>query len=210
MLEIELREFDLDDEDFDAVCEFGLEVQSSAETVADEGDDPLVLAVAHTAHALSSAAIDEEIEENVAAGAPPACAAGCAACCHIPVSVTAADVAALFVWLQTQPEAVRRDVETRVREALPRASGERPRGALPCPILDLDERTCRAYAVRPLACRGCFSDDAQLCEEGETLSAFVFPLVVARGATAGARVALAAAGENDSTRDLIVSLAELF
>lgn len=209
LLEQELGEFDLLEDDLETAAEIAGQVQVMSEAAAEASDEPLVLAAARTAHLLAGEAIDEEISEDTAAGQGPACAAGCSACCHIPVSATAADVAALVVWLDEQPAALRRDVEQRVRDALPRATGQEERGALPCPLLDLKDGTCRAYAVRPLACRGCFSDDASQCIPGGTIRAFVAPQVIARSAAIGVRLALREAGEYDESIDLIVGLAEV-
>lgn len=207
MLQAELEDFDLDEEDFEAATDLAEQVQSMSEVVARGTDRSVPLAVSETAQLLATASIDEEIEEDVAAGQGPACAAGCSACCYIPVSATAADVASLLDWLESQPADVRSDVEHRLDEALPRVTGAAPRGVLACPILDVDAGTCRAYEARPLACRGCFSDDASQCVPGGTISAFVVPQVIARSAAVGVRMALGTAGHDDGCDDLIVALA---
>ena len=207
MLQAELEDFDLDEEDFEAATDLAEQVQSMSEVVARGTDRSVPLAVSETAQLLATASIDEEIEEDEEAGQGPACAAGCSACCHIPVSATAADVASLLDWLQSQPADVRDDVARRVDEGLPRVTGAAPRGVLACPILDVDAGTCRAYEVRPLACRGCFSDDASQCVPGGEISAFVVPQVIARSAAVGVRMALGTAGEDDGCDDLIVALA---
>ncbi len=203
----ELADFGLDDEDFEAATELAEQVQTVAELVARGTELSVPLAVSEATQTLTTDAIDEEIDEDEAVGQGPACAPGCSACCHIPVSATAADVASILDWLGAQPADVREDIERRTREALPRATGTAPRGVLACPILDVDAGTCRAYEARPLACRGCFSDDASQCVPGGTISAFVVPQVIARSASVGVRMALAAAGEDGACEDLIVALA---
>lgn len=207
LLGAELEDLELDDEDLEAAGELAEQIQAAALAVAGSAGEDAPLLVSAVTRELATRAIDEEIEEDRAAGAGPACTAGCAACCHIPVSVTAADVAALLVWLVDQDEVVQQDVIDRIEEALPRVMGEEPRGALPCPILDLESLTCRAYEVRPLACRGCFSDDASQCIPGGTISAFVVPQVISRSAAVGVRLALAEIGEDHGCADLIVGLA---
>lgn len=209
LLSEDLAELELDPDDLDTAIDMAEHVQAMCEAAAETTGEPLAIAAARTAHLLASEAIDEEVTEDTALGAGPACAAGCAACCHIPVSATAADVAALVLWLQQRDEVVRREIRENVRTALPRATGLEPRGALPCPLLDREEGTCRAYAVRPLACRGCFSDDAAKCIPGGTISTFVAPQVIARSAAMGVRRALHEAGEYDESVDLILGLAEI-
>lgn len=210
LLAIELVDFDLEPDDLDAAAEFAEQVETMALIVGAEADGPVSLAISEVTQALATSAIDEEIEEDSAAGYGPACKAGCSACCHIPVSATTADVASLLEWLGNQPEDLLVDVVGRTYEALPRASGAEPRGVLPCPLLDLEEGICRAYEARPLACRGCFSDDASQCVPGGTISTFLVPQVIARSAAVGARLALADAGEDDRCDDLIVALARAF
>jgi len=207
MLREELAVFELDAEGFEEAVALAEEVRAVAEAAAPASGDGLPGAVGAIVQALATTSIDDEIEEDAAVGQGPACAAGCSACCHIPVSATTADVALLLRWLATQPPAVRRDVERRVDDALPRAT--RPgRGALACPLLDVSTDTCRAYEYRPLACRGCFSDDASRCTPGGTIEAFVVPQIISRSAAVGARVALLRQGADGSCGDLIVSLAK--
>lgn len=210
LLAIELLDFELDPDDLDAAAEFAEQVETMALIVAEETDGPVSLAISEMTQAIATSAIDEEVKEDSDAGYGPACKAGCSACCHIPVSATAADVASLLEFLGAQPEELLIDVARRTYDALPRANGAEPRGVLPCPLLDLDEGTCRAYEARPLACRGCFSDDASQCVPGGTISAFLVPQVIARSAAVGVRLALADAGEDDRCDDLIVALARAF
>lgn len=213
LLAVELADLELDPDDLEAAIEFAEQVHEATSLVADEAEDAggwSAPAVGAAAHVLAEGAIAEEIEEDREAGYGPACKAGCSACCHIPVSTTDADVAVLIAWLEEQSEELRTDVIRRTYEALPRADGTEPRGVLPCPLLDLDAGTCRAYDARPLACRGCFSDDASQCVPGEEISAFVVPQVVARSTAVGVRLTLAERDESAECHDLIVGLAQAF
>ena len=205
----DLATFELDAEDLDAALEFSHGVFRATADVITESEQPPALAAAAVGELLASHAIDREIEEESAAGQAPACARGCAACCHIPVSVTAADIARLLRWYGEQSADRQQEIGARLATALPRATGERPRGVLPCPLLDVSTGSCEAYEARPLACRGCFSEDARQCVPGGEISAFVAPLVIARSAALGVRMALEEVGADGRSRDLIVALAEV-
>lgn len=212
-LAVELADLELDEEDLEAALELTEQVRDAARAVAGQADANgawPTLAVGEATHALAETAIDEEIEEDRSAGFGPDCKAGCSACCHIPVSATASDIAVLIAWLDDQKEEIRSDVIRRTYESLPRASGKEPRGVLPCPLLDLELGTCRAYEARPLACRGCLSDDARQCVPGKEILAFVAPQVIARSAATGVRLVLAERGEDGAYGDLIVGLASAF
>jgi hypothetical protein len=70
------------------------------------------------------------------------CKAGCTACCHVRLSVTALEASVIRDGLATLPE------EERVR--LAQRAKQRTSGA--CPALEADGR-CALYAWRPLVCR---------------------------------------------------------
>jgi len=80
-------------------------------------------------------------------GAPNACAAGCAFCCHLPVLVAPGEADLL--------------AEVAVRLPDVRARIERP--AHRCAFLG-DDLRCLAYDVRPLRCRAHTSTDRAICE----------------------------------------------
>jgi hypothetical protein len=114
------------------------------------------------------------------AARPPACAPGCAHCCHQPVGVSPPEVLAILDHLRRTrtPDALA-TVTGRVREADDRTRGLDPAARIspehPCPFLD--DGRCSIYEARPLACRGTNSLDATLCERAlhdpETHAAYV-------------------------------------
>lgn len=97
-----------------------------------------------------------------------ACRRGCAACCHLKVTATAAEVFGILDYLESQAQpSVRDAVHARIRQAAAqvRAEGEGARLHLstPCPLLA--DGQCTAYTVRPLMCRRHHSLDRGPCEE---------------------------------------------
>lgn len=70
------------------------------------------------------------------------CAAGCATCCHVRLSITTIEADAIAAWGATRPPDERAAIADAARTAAPDR----------CPALDPDDR-CRIYAARPLVCR---------------------------------------------------------
>lgn len=105
-----------------------------------------------------------------------ACVEGCAACCHMPVSLTLPEALAIHehvaaTWSASEREALR--VVLAEASAAARADEEAYFMARrPCPFLQQGddaaarargEGRCRVYAVRPLACRGHASFSREAC-----------------------------------------------
>lgn len=95
-----------------------------------------------------------------------ACRKGCSHCCHQSVMVTAPEVIHAAKFLHdnlTEKEVARlRDlVAARARQGDGLDNHERMDERLPCAFL-MDE-ICSIYPVRPLQCRGGFSEDAEYC-----------------------------------------------
>ncbi len=90
---------------------------------------------------------------HVVAAHPMSCRVGCTACCHDnPRGVTGVEIERLVRAVDALPDgaAVRAHF---ARLAAGRSDAEAwRRRREPCPLLDTEGR-CRAYAVRPLACR---------------------------------------------------------
>ncbi len=97
-----------------------------------------------------------------------ACKAGCDHCCYQPVGVTAPEALAIFDHLkqtrsvealaQLTAHVAKRHEQTRDLSAAERFSPEQP-----CPFLESGH--CSVYEVRPLACRGMNSLDADDCAD---------------------------------------------
>ena len=84
--------------------------------------------------------LEESLVRDIAvAGRIPACGPGCAACCRELIPVTPPEIMGLFLWLRHHPEI-----------SLPKPE-EEGKPLMACPLL-LNEG-CRAYPVRPIACR---------------------------------------------------------
>ena len=101
-------------------------------------------------------------------GGTPACARGCAHCCHQRVEVTPPEAIAIAAHLRehASEESGAADVEAlaaRLDEvAAQMRARESHRDPVRCAFLD-DGGTCTIYAARPLACRRGHSLDAAIC-----------------------------------------------
>ena len=150
----------------------------------DQWQNDVAVAAANTAHAFLAEGhtLDQAVAlgRNAMAGTSkladgalalssdraPACHSGCAHCCYQAVGVSAPEVFAIHAHLRaTRTPAELDAVIARVRDADDRTRGLTPTERLsphnPCPFL-VDER-CSIYDVRPLACRGTNSLDADAC-----------------------------------------------
>lgn len=99
---------------------------------------------------------------------PLACARGCAACCSLRVAASAPEVLLAAQFLRgVQPGLLRHGVDLKARlfevEARVRGLSELQRVQLGQPCAFVAQGVCVIYAVRPLACRGHASHDAQAC-----------------------------------------------
>jgi Fe-S-cluster containining protein len=86
-----------------------------------------------------------------------ACKDGCVSCCHMNVSLTAAEADRLGKAIGRRPTAVSRTL----KRPVDRFAGK------PCPFLDAGQR-CSIYVHRPLACRkhSSFFEDDAACRPG--------------------------------------------
>jgi hypothetical protein len=121
-------------------------------------------ALGRTAMAATSQIADGALAQ--APDRPPACRAGCAHCCHQPVGVTPPELFAIYDELRSRcAPAELAAVADRVRAADDRTRGLTPAARIspahPCPFLEAAR--CTIYEVRPLACRGTNSLDADVC-----------------------------------------------
>ncbi|MEM9682581.1 MAG: YkgJ family cysteine cluster protein [Pseudomonadota bacterium] len=109
----------------------------------------------------------ETLWGDLEADAPAyACAKGCSWCCHQSVMVTAPEVVHAAKFLHdnlTEDEVMRlRDrVDSRAREGDGLDNRDRMTRRVACAFLMED--TCSIYPVRPLQCRGGFSEDDSYC-----------------------------------------------
>lgn len=88
-----------------------------------------------------------------------ACAKGCSWCCHLPVGVTAPFALAIAAHVREGRAAMTQE-EARAR-LLHRLNEPSPAAFRPCAFLN--DGLCAIYDIRPLACRGANSVDADLC-----------------------------------------------
>lgn len=125
-----------------------------------------------------------------------ACAEHCDACCHLHVSISVPEALVLAAFLRgTLSPARLTEVSARVDRVAKRVrtynQGERLRAKVACPLLE--GRSCVAYPVRPIACAGAASADANACDRalaGQTAEIPIDPAL--HGATRAARVGLGA------------------
>jgi Fe-S-cluster containining protein len=116
----------------------------------------------------TSAAIEAEVVRFAGEGSPPACATGCAFCCHQRVSVFPHEALALLHALRAEMlEEVQARVARRIRANAQRVDGmtvERHYAAnLPCAFLE--HGRCSAYLRRPAICASFHSMSRSRCEQ---------------------------------------------
>jgi len=119
-----------------------------------------------------SAAVERRIaveleSERARAAPPPACGPGCSTCCTVNVATLPVEGAAVAGFLRRRLRAA--EVPERAAALLAfhqrvrwSEDGERIRDRLACPFLDA-RGACFVHPVRPLACRGVSSLDAEDC-----------------------------------------------
>lgn len=154
-----------------------------------------------------------------------ACRKGCAHCCHQSVMVTAAEAlhAAKFLHDNLTPSEVLRlrdKVAARARQTEGLDNDQRMDQRLACAFLN--DNACTIYPVRPLQCRGGFSEDAEYCrnllEHREETQAAVadgsldgkyllVPKVLYDSAQLGMAGALSKDGLNSEPLDLTTAMA---
>jgi Fe-S-cluster containining protein len=120
---------------------------------------------------LADASVETAQAASAEAGRPTTCRAGCDACCHHAVPLTAIEVVAIRALVASMPEPTQSKVLARFQGAVHHleaagvgdmlrrsARGERvPVGAayasanLPCPFLEAHQ--CTIYGARPMVCR---------------------------------------------------------
>jgi len=120
--------------------------------------------------ARNALAATSRLAEALLARAPAgsvACKAGCDHCCHQPVGLTPPEALAIFAYLRQTLAAealvtLAARLAERERETRGLSSAQRFAPEHPCPFLE--HGTCSIYEVRPLACRGMNSLDAEECK----------------------------------------------
>jgi hypothetical protein len=125
-----------------------------------------------------------------------ACAEHCDACCHLHVSISVPEALVLAAFLRDTLSTERlAEVRARVDRVAKRVrtynQGERLRARVACPLLE--GGSCVAYSVRPIACAGAASADADACDRALAGEAAEIPIDPAlHGATRAARIGLGA------------------
>jgi Fe-S-cluster containining protein len=105
--------------------------------------------------------------EAIAREGAPACAAGCAWCCHVHVEATRVEIEAIAAHLaKTRSEedlaALREKLGERARAVEALDDQARWAARIPCALLD-EGGSCSIHAVRPLRCRVFHSASAEPC-----------------------------------------------
>lgn len=109
----------------------------------------------------------EDLWNDVRDEAPAAaCQKGCSYCCHQSVMVTAAETVYIAQFLhnnlqESEVKRLRDHVGARARQADGLDSDQRGDQRIACAFLM--DGVCSIYPVRPLQCRGGFSEDAEYC-----------------------------------------------
>jgi Fe-S-cluster containining protein len=136
-----------------------------AQVLDDASSSRALIRAAQRAHE----ACEEEGRRVRLLGVEPACAAGCAHCCHVHVEATEAEVLAVASYLArtlTPPElaGLRAKLERQVALVEPLSDEDRWGARIPCAFLDAAGR-CSVYAARPLRCRAFHALDAGVCRD---------------------------------------------
>lgn len=118
-----------------------------------------VLEIADNAYEFSEQCIDRALATAQGDGYKPACKAGCYYCCAKKVDVTAFEAFRIADYINSTFEAKERELLVKkVKEVFSRIhslnQNQRYETGIPCPLLDVKTKNCRAYVVRPIACRG--------------------------------------------------------
>jgi hypothetical protein len=142
-------------------------------------------------------------EQALGAGRRPACRQGCAWCCYGTRVELVAPEALVIASTLTGPdhEAIRARIRETARRVQAMSAADRHRERIACPLLDQERGSCSTHALRPLACRGLGSMNAEACAEALAHSdedrpiPKHLPLLVSQSAVAtGLRLALGRAG----------------
>jgi Fe-S-cluster containining protein len=127
----------------------------------DAGASPI--AVAERVEAALDDVMARWMALDVPGEAKPACARGCAHCCHVRVELTAPEAFLLARYLRAHPDAERDARVAATAAALQGMDGRAHHLAqVRCALLG-EDGTCTAYPARPLACRRAHSTDASVC-----------------------------------------------
>ncbi len=143
-----------------------------------------------------------------------ACQKGCAWCCHLQVTVLAAEVFRIAEFLrENRSEDELTKLRARLADVVQQTAGmdvqERVLSRVPCALLV--DNACSVYPVRPLVCRGCASTNAAACEEatrrpGVAVENNPTHRAIHDGTSAGLFTALAEAGLSVEKYDLCSAL----
>jgi Fe-S-cluster containining protein len=115
------------------------------------------------------AALDAEGARLGSLVAAPACAPGCASCCHVHVEATLPEILAVAAHLveTRSPAAIaalREQLSRHVDRVASLSDEERWAARIPCALLG-DEGRCTVYPARPLRCRAFHSTSAAVCRD---------------------------------------------
>ena len=94
--------------------------------------------------------------------AAPACARGCAYCCHQRVELTAPEAFLLARGVRSHTSELAARVEATARALDGLSSRDHHLRQIPCALL-ADDGSCAVHPARPIACRRAHSTDASVC-----------------------------------------------
>ncbi|MDA0241682.1 MAG: YkgJ family cysteine cluster protein [Proteobacteria bacterium] len=146
---------------------FDVARSQSAAHLTPEPAIPALLRLVQDAVSLSNDLLAEIAERDISDITEIACEIGCAWCCYQQVGVTAPQALHIADYLQRGDAKIPADAALERLEELDDITNgmsnvERLKIRRPCALLD-EQGACLIYAVRPLACRGCNSMDAEIC-----------------------------------------------
>ena len=175
--------------------------------------EAILLSIAGRGHAVADEAVRFALSRSPASE-QPACARGCDACCYLHVVATVPEILRIASFVRanqsiTEQALIRQRIDQEIERTQKQTAEERRRMRIPCPLLDIEKRECKVHEVRPAACRGWNSLDAEICnhdrqnpELNTKARINLTQYLLANKVTEGYREALRALGKNNQSLDL--------
>lgn len=176
-------------------------------------NEETLLTIADRGHAVADEAVRFALSRSPASE-QPACARGCDACCYLHVVATVPEVLRIAAFLREklsidEQMVIHKRIGQEIEQTRGQTAEQRRTMRLPCPLLDVEKRECKVHEVRPAACRGWNSLDAEICnfdrenpQCNTPARVNITQCVLVNKVTEGYREALAALGKNNQSLDL--------
>ena len=180
-----------------------------------------LLSIADRAHAVADEAT-RFASSRSSESDQPACARGCDACCYLHVVATVPEVLRIAVFSKShlsisEQASICERIDQEIEFTQNQTALERRGARIPCPLLDIEKRECKVHPVRPVACRGWNSLDADICnhdrehpELDTKAKVNLGQYLLVNKITEGYRAALTELGKDNQSLDLARGLKAAF